>query len=268
MCRCLHVSPSGYYAWESRPPSRGSLENERILTRIREIHEDSRGVIGAPRMSEDLREEGEAVSLNRVARIMAANKLQGWPRKKGRGYKRDAIRPQGVEDHLRRDFLATEPETKWVTDITELTSDEGKLYLCVVLDLYAKVVVGWSMQIRQDRQMVMRAIEMALGQRENTAPVILHSDRGSQFTSADYQRLLKRHGLVSSMSRVGHCGDNAACEGFFGLLKRERTRHQRYRTRAEIRADVFSYIERFHNPRMQRRVARIDNEFTSFLNRP
>ena len=268
MCRCLHVSPSGYYAWESRPPSRGSLENERILTRIRQIHEDSRGVIGAPRMCEDLRDEGEAVSLNRVARIMAANQLQGWPRKKGRGYKRDAIRPQGVEDHLRRDFFATEPETKWVTDITELACDEGKLYLCVVLDLYAKVVVGWSMQIRQDRQMVMRAVEMALGQRENTAPVILHSDRGPQFTSADYQKLLRRHGLLSSMSRVGHCGDNAACEGFFGLLKRERTRQKKYRTRAEIRADVFNYIERFHNPRMQRRVAKLDNEFTSLLNRP
>ena len=116
--------------------------------------------------------------------------------------------------------------------------------------------------------MVMRAVEMALGQRESTAPVILHSDRGTQFTSDDYQKLLKRHGLVSSMSRVGHCGDNAACEGFFGLLKRERTRYQKYRTRAEIRADVFSYIERFHNPRMQRRVARVDQRFTSFLNRP
>ena len=124
------------------------------------------------------------------------------------------------------------------------------------------------MQIRQDRFMVMRAVEMALGQRESTAPVILHSDRGTQFTSDDYQKLLKRHGLVSSMSRVGHCRDNAACEGFFGLLKRERTRYQKYRTRAEIRADVFSYIERFHNPRMQRRVARADQQFTSFLNRP
>ena len=109
---------------------------------------------------------------------------------------------------------------------------------------------------------------MALGQREGTAPVILQSDHGPYFTSADYQKILKRHGLVSSMSRVGHCGDNAACEGIFGLLKRERTRHEKYRTRAEIRADVFNYIERFHNPRMKSRVARIDNEFKSLLNRP
>ncbi len=116
--------------------------------------------------------------------------------------------------------------------------------------------------------MVMRAVEMALGQRESTAPVILHSDRGTQCTSDDDQKLLTRHGLVSSMSQVGHCGDNAACEGFFGLLKRERTCYQKYRTRAEIRADAFSYIERFHNPRMQRRVARADQQFTSFLNRP
>ena len=268
MCRCLRVSPSGYYAWETRSPSRRTLENTRLLKLIRAIHEDSRGVIGAPRMHEDLCDEGERVSLNRVARIMAADQLQGWPRKKGRGSKRGSSRPQGVEDHLQRDFKALEPETKWVTDITELSSSEGKLYLCVVLDLYAKIVVGWSMQIRQDRFMVMRAVEMALGQRESTAPVILHSDRGTQFTSDDYQKLLKRHGLVSSMSRVGHCGDNAACEGFFGLLKRERTHHQKYRTRAEIRADVFNYIERFHNPRMQRRVARADQQFTSFLNCP
>ena len=152
-----------------------------------------------------------------------------------------------------------------MTDITELQTDEGKLFLCVVLDLFNKLVVGWSMHHRQDRQMVIRAIEMAVWQRQGTGLVILHSVRGSQFRSGDYQRFLKRNTLISSMSAVGHCGDNAACEGFFGILKRERINHRRYRTQDEIRADVFDYIERFHNPRMRRRVARQDQKFSALL---
>ena len=261
MCRCLKVSASGYYAWESRTPSTRESENARLLGRIREIHDDSGGIIGAPRMHEDLRAEGESVSLNRVARLMSAHGLQGWPRKKGRDRGRSTARPLGIKNHLERDFTASEPDTKWVTDITEIGTQEGKLYLCVVLDLYSKLVIGWSMHHRQDRHMVMRAVEMAVWQRQETASVILHSDRGCQFTSGDYQKLLTRNDLTSSMSAVGHCGDNAACEGFFGVLKRERVHHRRYRTRNEARADVFDYLERFHNPRMRRRVAIQDQKF-------
>lgn len=166
---------------------------------------------------------------------------------------------------LERNFTALEPERKWVTDITEIATLEGKLFLCVVLDLYSKLVIGWSMHHRQDRQMVIRAVEMAIWQRQGDWSVILHSDRGSQFTSTDYQCFLSRNTLVCSMSAVGHCGDNAACEGFFGLLKRERVAHQSYRTRDEARADLFDYIERFHNPRMHRRVARQDLKFSALL---
>lgn len=268
MCRCLKVSPSGYYAWESRTPSARETENARLLGRVREIHDDSGGVIGAPRMQEDLLAEGERVSLNRIARLMAAHGIQGWPRKKGRGRGRSTTRPCGIRNHLKRDFTALEPDTKWVTDITEIATREGKLFLCVVLDLFSKLVIGWSMHHRQDRHMVIRAVEMALWQRQETAPVILHSDRGSQFTSGDYQRLLKQNNLISSMSAVGHCADNAACEGFFGVLKRDRLNHRRYRTRNEARSDAFDYIERFHNPRMRRRLAVQDQKFSSFLNRP
>jgi len=139
------------------------------------------------------------------------------------------------------------------------------MYLCVVVDLFSKLVMGWSMHHRQDRQMVIRAVEMAVWQRRNTGTVILHSDRGSQFRSADYQRMLKVNDLICSMSAVGHCGDNAACEGFFGMLKRERINRHRYRTQDEITAEVFDYIERFHNPRMRRRIARKDQ---TFLNCP
>ena len=225
MCRCLRVSASGYYDWSKRLPSTRQLDNERLLDRIRELHEDSRGTLGAGRMQEDLADAGEPVSLNRVARLMAEDGLQGWPRPKRRGQRgRPALTPPGVRNLLERDFTALEPETKWVTDITELKTRQGKLYLCIVLDLFDQRVVGWSMHHRQDRQMVIRAVQMAVWQRQGSDPVILHSDRGSQFRSGDYQRYLAANELVCSMSAVGHCGDNAACEGFFGLLKRERVR--------------------------------------------
>lgn len=263
MCRCLEVSPSGFHDWSKRKPGPRESDNARLLTRMKEIHDDSGGVIGAPRMHEDLVAEGETASLNRVARLMSAHSIQGWPRKKRKQWKSPSLRPAGVENHLARDFTALEPESKWVTDITEVKTLEGKLFLCVVIDLFSKLVVGWAMHHRQDRHMVIRAVEMAIWQREEATPVILHSDRGCQFTSGDYQQYLDRNTLVSSMSAVGHCGDNAACEGFFGVLKRERVHHRRYRTRNEARADVFDYIERFHNPRMRRRVAAKDQQFSA-----
>lgn len=266
MCRCLQVSTSGFYAWAGRQPGPRAQANARLLQRMREIHEDSRGVIGAPRMHEDLSDEGETVSLNRVARLMASAGLQGWPRRRKRGApQRPGGRPDGVRNLLARDFSALEPETKWVTDITEIGTHEGKLHLCVVLDLYSKLVMGWSMHHRQDRHMVVRAVQMAVWQREGDNEVILHSDRGGQFVSGVYQKFLGGNALVSSMSAVGHCADNAACEGFFGVLKRERVHRSIYRTRDEARADLFGYLERFHNPRMRRRVARRDRKFSALI---
>ena len=268
MCRCLRVSASGYYDWSKRLPSARELDNQRLLGRIRELHEDSRGTLGAGRMHEDLADEGKSASLNRVARLMAADGLQGWPRPKRRGQRaQPALTPPGVRNLLERDFTALEPETKWVTDITELKTGEGKLYLCIVLDLFDQRVVGWSMHHRQDRQMVIRAVQMAVWQRQESDRVILHSDRGSQFRSHDYQHYLKDNRLICSMSAVGHCGDNAACEGFFGLLKRERIYRTTYPTLDAARTDVFEYIERRHNPRMRRRTARQDLKFST-LSKP
>lgn len=266
MCRCLKVSASGYYAWTSRAASPLQADNARLLKRIRDIHNDSQGVIGAPRMHEDLRHEGETVSLNRVARLMARHGLQGHPRRKRRGRTAIAVpRPADVTNHLQRDFSALEPETKWVTDITEIRTSEGKLFLCVVIDLYHKIVVGWSMHHRQDRHMVIQAIQMAVWQRRGDASVVVHSDGGSQFTSGDYQRFLKQNTLICSMSAVGHCADNAACEGFFGMLKRERVYRMKYPTLDAAKANVFDYIELFYNPRMRRRVAKQDLRFSTFL---
>lgn len=261
MCRCLKVSTSGFHSWNKRQPSRRDVDNVRLMIRIRALHDGSDGVMGMPRMHEELRYEGETASPNRIARLMAAEGLQGLPQRRKWRKKASDARPQYIRNHLERDFDAAEPNTKWVTDITYIRTAERWLYLCVVLDLYSKQVVGWSMSGVQDRQMVLNAVLMALWQREGSEPVILHSDRGTQFTSGEYQQFLLDHNVVSSMSAVGHCGDNAAAEGFFGMLKRERVNRRAYKTLAEARSDVFEYIERFHNPRMQRRQDAIDREF-------
>ena len=172
-----------------------------------------------------------------------------------RGFE-DRTRPAGLVNHRARDFVAPAPNRKWVSDITYIRTGEGWVYLAVILDLYTRRVVGWSMSNRLAREFVMRAVLMALGQRSGDGPVILHSDRGTQYTSVEYQRFLADHGIVCSMSDVGSCYDNAVAESFFGLLKRERVNRRRYRTRAEARSDVFDYIEVFYNRR--RRHATLD----------
>ncbi|TDJ32656.1 MAG: IS3 family transposase, partial [Gammaproteobacteria bacterium] len=186
--------------------------------------------------------------------------LTGIPQRKRWRKKASGERPGAVRNHLARDFAATTANRNWVTDITFVHTAERWLYLCVVIDLYSRLVVGWSMSPVQDRQLVLQAVLMALWQREERDLVVLHSDRGCQFTSDEYQRFLKGHNLMCSMSAVGSCADNALAEGFFGMLKRERVNRRRYFTRAEARADIFDYIERFYNPRMRRKLKRTKTE--------
>jgi len=254
MCRCLNVSPSGFYGWRKRPASARARENKRLLGRIQELHAQSDGVMGSPRMWEDLRLEGETCGRNRVARLMQVHGIQGIPQRKRWRKKPSGQRPATVANHLARDFHSLQPNEKWVTDITYIRTGEGWLYLSAVVDLHSKEVVGWSMGPRQDRSLVLHAVLMALWQRPGNKPVVLHSDRGTQFTSDEYQRFLTGHNLKCSMSAVGSCADNAAAESFFGLLKRERVNRRSYALRSQARADVFDYIERFHNPRMRRRM--------------
>ena len=217
MCRCLEVSTSGFYAWTERTPGPRAQDNARLLVRIREMHEDSRGALGAPRMHEDLGDEGERASLNRVARLMAANGLQGWPRRRKRGFgQKPGSRPVGVENLLERDFDACEPETKWVTDITEILTIEGKLYLCVVLDLYSKRVMGWSMHHRQDRHMVVRAVQMAVWQREGDNEVILHSDRGGQGGFNRSSQHLQPGGVYGTTRRLDEAIDRERRDALSG----------------------------------------------------
>ena len=185
MCRCLKVSASGFHDWVKRAPSMRARDNARLLERIHQHHTDSDGVMGAPRMYEELGYEGETASLNRVARLMASNGLFGVPQKRQWRRKPSGVRPAYVRNHLERDFQAWEPNTKWVVDITFIRTGEGWLYLCTVLDLFSHRVVGWSMSPVQDRHMVLKAVMMACWQRPDRSPVILHSDRGTQFTSAD-----------------------------------------------------------------------------------
>ena len=267
MCRCLKVSPSGYYGWCRRPPSARAQANEALLHRIKTLHEESDGVAGAPRIWEDLQYAGVSCSKNRIARLMRGHDIRGIPQRKQWRKKTSGDRPTGIQNHLARDFRAETPNTKWVTDITYIETAEGWLYLSAVLDLHSGIIVGWSMSHRQTRELVLQAVLMALWQREGRSPVILHSDRGCQFTSGEYQRFLNGHNLVCSMSAVGSCADNAAMEGFFGLLKRERVNRRTYRTRAEARADIFDYIERFHNPRRRRRLEAAGNK-ESLLTQP
>lgn len=258
MCSLLKVSPSGYYDWRSRQPGSRQLDNIRLLARIRRLHEESDGVHGSPRIWDDLRYDGETCSLNRVARLMKNNHLVGIPAKRSWKRRTSEPRPAHIVNHLDRDFAADRAGTKWVTDITYIRTGEGWLYLAVVVDLYCGQVVGWSMSQRMDRQLVIQAVLMALWQKRNKGPVVLHSDRGSQFTSEEYQQFLSGHNITCSMSAVGSCYDNAAAESFFGVLKRERVNRRRYVTRAEARADVFDYIELFHNPRKRRELDATD----------
>lgn len=247
MCRLLKVSPSGYYAWRDRPASRRDQDNARLLEQIRAIHAESDSVYGSPKVWDELVRRGEGCSENRVARLMQAANLQGIPAVRRWRGRKSGRRPDGLTNHLARDFATTEPNTRWVTDITYIRTGEGWLYLAVVLDLATRRVIGWSMRQSLDRELVLQAVLMALWQRPGDQPVILHSDRGTQYTSVEYQSFLKDHGIVSSMSGVGSCYDNAVAESFFGLLKRERVNRRQYATRAQARADVFDYIERFYN---------------------
>ncbi|GJL66243.1 MAG: transposase [Nitrospirales bacterium] len=247
MCRLLRVSSGGYYARQTRPQSQRATRNAQLVQAIHRIHTESDAVYGSPKVWRELQGQGQSCGKQRVARLMKQAGLQGIPAKKRWRTRKVGARPAGVTNQLARDFAAATPNTKWVTDITYIRTAEGWLYLAVVLDLFSRQVIGWSMQPHLGRELAIQAVLMAVGRRTTSSEVVLHSDRGTQYTADDYQAFLRTHGIVSSMSGVGNCYDNAVAESFFGLLKRERINRRRYQTRAEARTDVFDYIERFYN---------------------
>jgi putative transposase len=246
MCRVLQVARSGFYQWVQKPMSDRALEDDRLLVLIRDSYTASGKVYGSPRVFGDLREAGEQCGKHRVARLMRAHQIKAI-----RGYKaprRIAGRPSIVSpNRLNREFTVQAPDQAWVTDITYIRTWQGWLYLAVVLDLYARKVVGWSMKPTLARELVLDALLMAVWRRKPTQPVIVHSDQGSQYGSDDWIRFCRSHGLLPSMSRRGNCWDNAVAESFFSSLKKERIRKRIYKTRDLARADIFDYIEVFYN---------------------
>ncbi len=246
MCRVLKVARAGYYQWLHKPLSDRTIEDQRLLGLIRASYDGSGGVYGAPRVYQDLREVGEGCGKNRVARIMKCNKIKAL-----RGYK--APRAQGgrpaliAANALNREFTVAAPDTAWVTDITYIRTWQGWLYLAVVLDLFSRKVIGWSMKPTIHRELVLDALMMAVWRRKPVKPVIIHSDQGSQYGSDDWVRFCKSNKLEPSMSRRANCWDNAVAESFFSSLKKERIKKRIYKTREMARADVFDYIEVFYN---------------------
>jgi putative transposase len=247
MCRVLGVHPSGYYAWLAKPESARSAEDRRLLGLIKQSWLESGCVYGYRKVFDDLRDLGERCGKGRVERLMHQNGIKaqvGY--KKHRGIKGGA--PSVVApNHLQQQFDVKRPDEAWVTDITYIRTYEGWLFLAVVLDLFSRQVIGWSMQSRMEADLVMKALLMAVWRRQPKAEVIVHSDQGSQYTGYDWQGFLKANNLVSSMSRRGNCHDNAVAESFFQLLKRERVKRRIYPDRQTARADIFNYIEMFYN---------------------
>jgi transposase InsO family protein len=249
MCRVLRVSRSGYYAWRQAPESSRAAENRRLDAAIRQVFDDHRGRYGAPRITLDLQTEGWPVSRRRVARRMRAMGLRARAARRFKATTQSQHALPVAPNRLAQDFTAAGPNQKWVADITYLWTGEGWLYLAVVLDLFSRAVVGWSMAERITKELVMAALTMAVFRRRPTAGLILHSDRGSQYAALDYQALLEQQGFLCSMSKKGDCYDNAAMESFFHTLKVEQVHGARYPTRAAAKADVFEYIETYYNPK-------------------
>lgn len=249
MCRVLGVSASGFYDWFERPPSDREQRNAKLLESIRRSFLASDKTYGSPRIVRDLRDAGEPCSVNRVARLMQSAGLKARHKRRRLPGQSLSVVHSIAPNLLDRQFEATEPNQKWAADFTYVWTSEGWLFVAVVLDLYSRRVVGWSMQPEMTSQLVMDALLMAIFRRGRPKAVLHHSDQGSQYTSENFQRLLDSHGIVCSMSRRGNCWDNAAMESFFSTLKTERLSRRQYRTRNDLRADVFDYIERFYNPK-------------------
>lgn len=246
--KVMGVHPSGFYAWRAEPKSAHQREDERLQGLLKQAWLESGGIYGYRKLTLDMRDLGEHCGKHRVARLLKAAGLRsqsGYGRRPSmRGGKPAVVAP----NHLQREFTVQAPNQSWVTDITYIRTHEGWLYLAVVLDLWSRMVVGWSMGQRIDTRLVLDALTMALWRRRPKQQVLVHSDQGCQFTGHEWQAFLRDHNLLSSMSRRGNCHDNAVAESFFQLLKRERIKRRIYDTRQDARSDVFNYIELFYNP--------------------
>lgn len=247
MCNVLQVHRSGFYAWLKQPKSNRECEDNRLLPHIKQHWIESSCVYGYRNIYRDLKDQGEFVGKNRVYRIMKEAGIRSQ-----RGYKRHKGFKAGKETHiavnkLDRQFQVKKPNQSWVTDFTYIRTHEGWLYLTVVIDLFSRQVIGWSMKNNPKSDLVIDALLMAIWRRKPQSKVLVHSDQGVQYTSAAWRKFLSENNLEASMSRRGNCHDNAVAESFFSLLKTERIKRKIYSTREEARRDVFEYIELFYN---------------------
>jgi putative transposase len=248
MCEALGVSRGGFYAWLTRPRSRRSWDDEELGTKVRTSFLGSDRTYGARRVWRDLLADGVSCGLHRIERLMRSQALKARPRRRrlppDLGERQvGAVAPNVLD----RTFEASAPNRKWIADFTYVWTAEGWLYVAAVIDLFSRRVVGWSMSAAMTAQLVTDALVMAIWRRGKPDALLHHSDRGSQYASEQFQRLMADNGVICSMSRSGNVWDNAAMESFFSSLKTERTGNKTYRTRDEARADVFDYIERFYN---------------------
>jgi len=248
MCRVLGVSASGYYAWQSRSPSRRSVEDAVLQAEIEGIHRRSRATYGVPRVHAELRAEGTRVGRKRVARLMRRAGLQGASRRKRAWTTQRDREARPAPDLVERDFTSGGPDRLWVADITYIPTWSGFLYLAVVLDAWSRKIVGWAMATHLRTELVLAALNMAIGQRE-ADDVIHHSDQGCQYTSISFGLRCKEAGVRPSMGSVADCYDNAMCESFFATLECELLDRRSFRNQAEARMAVFDFIEGWYNPR-------------------
>ncbi|EBX2464998.1 IS3 family transposase, partial [Salmonella enterica subsp. enterica serovar Enteritidis] len=246
LCRVLDVHPSGFYAWLQQPHSQRHQADLKLTGQIKQFWLESGCVYGYRKIHLDLRDSGQQCGVNRVWRLMKRVGIKaqvGYRSPRARKGEASIVSP----NRLQRQFNPDAPDERWVTDITYIRTHEGWLYLAVVVDLFSRKIIGWSMQSRMTKDIVLNALLMAVWRRNPQKQVLVHSDQGSQYTSHEWQSFLKSHGLEGSMSRRGNCHDNAVAESFFQLLKRERIKKKIYGTREEARSDIFDYIEMFYN---------------------
>jgi len=248
MCRVLDVSTSGYYAWCVREPSDRAKRDAELSARIREIHEESRGTYGVPRIHAELVAEGTRVGRKRIARLMQSAGLEGVSRRKKRRTTQRAADARPIPDLVQRNFNAEGPDRLWVADISYIPTWAGFLYLAVVLDAWSRRVVGWSMANHLRTELVLDALEMSVWQRR-PGDVIHHSDQGCQYTSIAFGLRCREAGVRPSTGSVGDAFDNALCESFFATLECELLDRRRFRSQAEARIAVFDFIESWYNPR-------------------
>ena len=248
LCDVLGVSPAGYYAWRARPESRRAAADRELVEDIRRVHRDTRGRYGSPRIHVELKAQGRGVSRGRIERLMRHHGIRAIMARPRRVRTTDSRHGLPIAPNLLgRNFFAAAPNRIWLADITYIETDQGWLYLAAVMDLYSRRIVGWAMADHLRADLPLAALKMAISGQRPGAGLIHHSDRGVQYASADYRKVMQSAGFRASMSRKADCYDNAPMASFFHTLKTELVHHRHYATRAEAKRDIFAYIEGFYN---------------------